>query len=72
MKSKNIIIPNNNKKIFVVSYPQDEHLEKLAKDCIIKGDFDSCEWFRYYFYEDPCGVKCIYTNCWNIANLSCK
>ena len=63
MNNKNIIAPCNN----------DKHLEKLVKDCMIKGDNDSCEWLKYYieacewskYYhlcEDPHGLKCIYSN----------
>ena len=71
MNNRNIIL-NSKKEIIVESSPKIEHLEKLAKDCMIKGNSEACEWFKYYFYKDTCGVKCIYTNCWNTANLAYK
>lgn len=62
MNNKNIITPNSNKKIIVVSCSRYEHLENLLKDCIIKGNSTNCDWFKYYFFDDPCGAKVIYTN----------
>ncbi len=63
---------DSNKKRIIVCSPRNETLEGLFKDCVIKGNEEACRWFNYYFYEDPCDVKCIYTNCWNIAHQKHK
>ena len=60
---------NNNKKKIILCSPRDEYIEGLFKDCV-NGDEQACYWFNYCCYQNPCGVKCIYTNSWEIVRLT--